>query len=239
MKKKFCIIDGNNHIMIAISVARNIHESKGMSVEDCTYNLLYSMMRKLKQKFSDHEYFVCFDTRGGTSFRKEIDENYKSNRTYNTDTISTLESSHSVYEDFGVRDMSVSACEADDAMYALAKSLKEKYEGCDVTLVTRDHDLIQCVQAGYADRIYDPSKKKDMDIPFYSIIDYKALVGDSSDCIPGIPGIGEKTAIKIITGMKKLTEEQLQILEKEKDIIDSSRNPRFPELCEIMKERLN
>ena len=130
--------------------------------------------------------------------------------------------------------MTLSSCEADDAIYVLCKTLKEYSQDNINYVVSRDQDMIQVAQAGYADHIWDPSKKKDMDIPEYSIIDMKALTGDSSDNISGIHGVGPKTALKILAGQKQLTEDQMRIFESNKKIIDAKLNPKFKENCESM-----
>lgn len=223
------IIDGNNYIMIAMSVA-----SKNGDL-NMTGNILSSMVNKLKRTFSSSSmYFVCFDSKGGTSFRKELNPDYKANRSYDPEKISILESVKDIFESSGFYNMTLDSCEADDAIYALCKTLKE-YSSDNVNyVVSRDQDMIQIAQAGYADHIWDPSKKKDMDIPEYSIIAMKALTGDSSDNISGIQGVGPKTALKIISGQKQLTEEQTAIFESNKKIIDAKLNPNFKENCENM-----
>lgn len=223
------IIDGNNYIMIAMSVA-----SKNGDL-NMTGNILSSMVNKLKRTFgSSSRYFVCFDSRGGTSFRKEINPDYKANRNYDPEKISVLESVKDVFEASSFYDMTLSSCEADDAIYVLCKTLKEYSQDNINYIVSRDQDMIQVAQAGYADHIWDPSKKKDMDIPEYSIIDMKALTGDSSDNISGIHGVGPKTALKILAGQKQLTEDQIRIFESNKKIIDAKLNPKFKENCESM-----
>ena len=223
------IIDGNNYIMIAMSVA-----SKNGDL-NMTGNILSSMVNKLKRTFgSSSRYFVCFDSRGGTSFRKEINPDYKANRSYDSEKISILESVKDVFEASSFYDMTLSSCEADDAIYVLCKTLKEYSQDNINYIVSRDQDMIQVAQAGYADHIWDPSKKKDMDIPEYSIIDMKALTGDSSDNISGIHGVGPKTALKILVGQKQLTEDQMRIFESNKKIIDAKLNPKFKENCESM-----
>lgn len=223
------IIDGNNYIMIAISVA-----SKNGDL-NMTGNILSSMINKLKRTFgSSSRYFVCFDSKGGTSFRKEINPDYKANRNYDPEKISVLESVKNVFESSGFYDMTLDSCEADDAIYVLCKILKEYSQDNINYIVSRDKDMIQVAQAGYADHIWDPCKKKDMDIPEYSIIDMKALTGDSSDNISGIPGVGPKTALKILAGQKHLIEDHLRFFEANKKIIDAKLNPKFKENYENM-----
>ena len=127
-------------------------------------------------------------------------------------------------------------CEGDDAIYALAKELSAKDEDSHIVLFSRDKDLIQVVQAGYADEVYDPHRKSMMTIPNYPVVMLKALAGDSSDNILGVKGIGEKTAIKVINGEKALTESQKAEFERCLKVIDASLNPNLANNCEEIKK---
>ena len=104
----------------------------------------------------------------------------------------------------------------------------------NVIIISRDRDMIQVVQEGYADGIWDNVKKGYIDIPYYSIVDFKSIVGDKSDGVSGVPRIGEKGAIKVLTGLITLTEEQKKIFEECKDIIDIRRNPNLPKIEEYI-----
>lgn len=234
--KNYVVIDGNNHLLIGMSVAlKNAKTEEEFG--DYSYNVISSMLRNLKKKF-DGKFYVCWDTYGGTASRKNIDSNYKANRDHTKINFEIMESCKTIYEEWGIESISIPHCEADDAIFVLCKLLRENSPQSKITIVSRDHDLIQVVQAGYASEIYDVSKKKNMDIPWYSIVQYKALVGDKSDCISGVAGIGEKTAIKIIAGNMKLTESQQEEYEKSLNLVDATRNPQYMENYNLLKDKL-
>ena len=229
MGNKVNIIDGFNFTIIAGAAAMRIPGDE--PIEDKLYTVLFSMLRANKKRFPDTDnWYVCWDSYGGKDFRSNIDNNYKANRD-NSSIIDfkAIESSKPLYEEFGMKNITIPRAEADDVINTLCKILKEKNPQINITIFSRDHDMIQTVQSGLAKAIYDPVKKKNMEIPWYSIIDFKALVGDKSDNIPGVKGIGEKTALKILTKAKELTESQKVEFEKYKDMIDFDRNPRKEE----------
>ena len=150
-----------------------------------------------------------------------------------------VQSMESIYNNFDVISIKVPECEADDAIFSLCEVLKERDSDCENIIVSRDRDLIQVVQKGYASDIWDVSKKSFMKIPAYDIVDFKSLVGDKSDGISGVPKIGKKTAIQVISGFKQLTKEQQLIFEKCKDIVDATRHPRFKEIKDYIEELLD
>ena len=219
---KYLVIDCFNFTLIGAAIV-----SGSDNFEAALKSLLSNMLRKLKNTFPMHDIYGVWDTYGGTAFRKELFPGYKANRDNSKFDYKVIESMSSVYEEFGVVNIKVPQCEADDAIYLLCKILKESDSRNDVTIVTRDKDMIQVVQAGYADSIWDNVKKCYMAIPEYSMVDFKSLVGDKSDGIPGVAKIGEKTALQILKGFKLLSESQKEEFEKFKNIIDASRHPRF------------
>lgn len=231
------ILDGNNHVLIAASVAIK-KASTPEEFTDVLYSLLCSTIIKLKKKF-DGNFYICWDTYGGTAFRKELDSDYKATRSSNKFDFKAIESCKSVYDDYGIKSISIPHCEGDDAIFVLCRYLKEQNSQCNNIIVSRDHDLIQVVQAGYAKNVYDPSKKDYMEIPYYSIVEYKALTGDSSDNIKGVTGIGPKTALKVISGMEKLTEEQQKQYEHCLDLVDARRNPNYEKNYEYVAALIN
>lgn len=231
---KNLIIDCNNFTLIAYSVAINSGD-----VEITLSKVLGRMLARLYRDFSFYNLYGCWDTPGGTTFRKELCGGYKANRDHSKFDFELLNSMESVYDKFHVMSIRVPECEADDAIFILCKILKEQDINCENIVVSRDRDLLQVVQKGYADKVWDVSKKCFVTVPAYDIIDFKSLVGDKSDGISGVPGIGEKTAISILNGFKKLTEKQEQIFERCKDIVDATRHPRFNENKKYIEELLD
>lgn len=231
---KYLVIDCFNFTLIAYAVAKN----SGTPIEESLPNVLNSMLRRLKKDFPFHLMYGCWDTFGGTSFRKNINPDYKANRDHTLFDFKQVEAMDYFFDKQGVINIKVPSCEADDAIFILCKILKEQDSKNDITIVSRDKDLIQIVQNGYADRIWDVCKKQLIDIPTYNIVDYKCLVGDKSDGISGVSGIGKKTALQVLCGFKKLTEEQTKIFESCKDIIDTTRHPRFEEIKEYLEKEI-
>ena len=227
--KKVVVIDAFNFILIAAAAAFKHPEDS-----ELYYHITSTMIMKLKKMFYNSEFYACWDEWGGTQFRKDIDENYKKGRT----TINMLKPSEvaelkELFTSYGIKNISCPETEADDVIFCLCKILKEKGP-TDITIITRDRDLIQVVQKGYANRIYDYVRKTYIEIPWYDIVLYKSLVGDSSDHLIGVRGIGPKNAVKIITeynntGTLKLTEEQKEQFEKSRKIIDATLHPRLEE----------
>lgn len=215
-------IDGNNLTCIAYS-------TPVLGIEDAldrTYSVLFRMLDKLKQKY-DGNFYVCWDTKGGTTFRKQIDSKYKATRDPSKFDFTVIEKCKSLYEDFGIKSISIPQCEGDDALFVLCKYLRKKDPQSNIVVISRDKDLLQIVQKGYANTQYDPVKKSNITPPWYDVVKYKALVGDSSDNISGVKGIGQKAAIKIISGMKTLTEEQETQYQKCLKLVDATMNPNF------------
>lgn len=232
--KNFVIIDGNNHLFIGYNAALRDRPNSDEDLSNKLYHIISIMIQVLKRKFSG-EFYVCWDTAGGTSSRKKLDPSYKSNRDHSKINFKIMESCKSIYEDYGIKSIGIPHCEADDAIFALSRVLKEKNPQSKITIVSRDHDLIQVVQKGYATEIYDPVKKSVLEIPWYDIVKFKALIGDSSDCISGVRGIGEKSALKILSGKVALKEDQKKEYEKCLLLVDAEKNPQYESNYESLK----
>lgn len=216
-------IDGNNFSIIAYTSCGKVPEDK---LEGAVYNSLAKMLGNLKSKFSG-DFYVCWDTKGGTSFRKNLDNNYKATRKTGFIDYSLIEKTKSLYEDYGIKSINIPRCEGDDALYVLCKYLKEKSPQNNICVVSRDRDLLQIIQAGYANSLWDPVKKVKVEVPEYDVVKFKAIAGDSSDNIKGVEGIGPVGAIKILEGIRKLTESQKEEYEHALKLIDARLNPNF------------
>lgn len=242
--RKFVLIDVFNFTLIAAFTSLKAEEERR---EEVFSSILSSMIIKLKNQFPNATFYACWDSFGGTQFRKEIDPNYKSNRPEKKAIdFKSVVGTKPLYEFYGVKNVILPETEADDVIYVLAKELRSKYPTSYISVISRDHDMIQVVQAKYANEIYDPIKKKTMDIPWYSIVEYKSLVGDSSDNIPGVKGIGPKNAERIIAKTlttsdikSQLNEQQFKEYSKCKSIIDAKLHPRLKENSELIKCFLN
>lgn len=236
--RKIAVIDGMNFALIAASASMRSTVDK--PANEKFMDILWAMLNSIKKRLYNDIWYVCWDSYGGKDFREELDENYKAGRSkLHNISYKDINESRALFSSLNIISIEIPRSEADDAIHILCKLLKDRSKQDDITIISRDKDLIQTVQAGYANNQYDPVKKAFLDIPFYSIVEYKALVGDPADAIPGVKGIGPKKAIKIITGAEKLTEEQQADYNRYKAMIDFNLNPRLEENINIMKELIH
>jgi DNA polymerase-1 len=180
------------------------------------------------------DYLVFALDSEGKSFRSEIDANYKAHRKeVPEDLLKQLPIAVSWIEQMGLSSCAKAGYEADDVIATIAK--KAQKEGYNVKIVSHDKDLYQLI----GDRIhmYDPIKRVDIDanacyekygVKPEEFKDYQALVGDSADNVPGVKGIGAKTAQKLI--------EQFHTLENIYENLDIAGTPRTKKLLSEGKE---
>ena len=164
------------------------------------------LMRILEQEKPDY-IAVAFDT--GRTFRHEIYKEYKGTRAKMPDDLrSQMERIRQMVDSFSIPRLEVENFEADDILGTIAQQAEEK--GLGVKIITGDRDLLQLVTERIIVNLAGSklSEAKDYtpkDVLEYlgvrpdQVVDYKALVGDKSDNIPGVAGVGEKTAIDLLT----------------------------------------
>jgi len=198
MKDKLYLIDATALLYRAyFAFIRNpLINSKGMNI-NAIFGVVSSFFGFV-QKFEPQHIIVSFDRKAPT-FRHEMSELYKANRPPMPDElISQVEPVIRFFKDIGLPEISQDGLEADDILATLATRFKDKYE---IIIVTGDKDYSQLVQDGVT--LYDPMKDKMIDreqvLAKYGIapeqfVDYLAIVGDSSDNIPGVKGLGPKGA---------------------------------------------
>ncbi|WP_405080234.1 5'-3' exonuclease H3TH domain-containing protein [Paenibacillus chitinolyticus] len=172
-------------------------------------NAVYGFVRYFwdaVQTFSPSHVIVCWDM-GAKTFRSEQFTDYKANRAAAPeDLIPQFDLVKEVVDSFGVPNVGMSGYEADDCIGTLAHAYKDS---ADVFILTGDHDLLQLVDdsvsvvimkkghGNYA--VYTPDLLlEERNLSAAQIIDLKGLMGDTSDNYPGVKGIGEKTALKLI-----------------------------------------
>jgi DNA polymerase-1 len=165
-------------------------------------NILLSLLEKEKPDYLA----VAFDT--GKTFRNERYPEYKATRAkMPDDLIPQIERIREVVDAFNFPRLEVEGYEADDVLGSIARQTAEK--GLGVKIVTGDRDLLQLVTdrivvnlagAKFSDaKDYFPDDVVDkMGVPPEQVVDLKALMGDTSDNIPGIKGVGQKTAAKLL-----------------------------------------
>lgn len=230
---KVCIFDGFNYVLIAAygsQQRRDFNDDAINSISDTLYNMLRKF---IKEHIDVDKFYSVWDTFGGTSFRKAIDNNYKSTREKSALSIDAIKSMKEIFEMFSIVTIEVPQTEADDIIHSLAKSIRNKDKDTQIIIVSRDRDLLQSCQK-YNCNLYDVVTKKYVDIPQYDITIFKALVGDSSDNIKGVTGIGKKKALLVMNNTLLLNEAQKDQFNKALSIVDIEKNPKFEEYVKLM-----
>lgn len=205
MKEKFVLIDGSSLIFRAFYAVRNLMTKEGIFTNG-VYGFL-SMYYKIVEDYNPDYICVAFD-RSGPTFRHEDYEAYKGTRDkVPTEINSQFGILKDILESLNVKYLDLQNYEADDICGTLAMAASK--EGKEVYLVTGDRDYLQLVgddrtviltKKGITNvEVYTPEKiKEDYGITPRELIEVKGLMGDSSDNIPGVPGVGEKTALKYV-----------------------------------------
>lgn len=195
------LVDGSSYIYRAYYAIRHL-SSPGGHPTNAIYGFI-QMLLKLLKDYDPQHIAVVFDA-GRTTFRTEMYPEYKANRAAMPDDLRMqMEPIREVVRAFNIPTLELAGYEADDIIGALAGRFAG--QGGKVVVVTGDKDLMQIV----TDRVtlLDTMKGKESGIADVIerfgvgpelVIDILGLAGDSSDNIPGVPGIGEKTATKLI-----------------------------------------
>jgi DNA polymerase-1 len=205
--QKLLIIDGNAIIHRAYHALPPMITKDG-KVVNAVYGFA-SMFLKVWRELKPTHIAVTFDVSGGT-FRDDIYKEYKGTRVKADQALyDQIPLVHELVEGFGIKIFEKKGFEADDVIGTLVTESRQAQKSMEVYIVTGDMDTLQLVQEGvkvYTMRkgitdtiIYDMEEvKKRYGFGPEQVIDYKALRGDTSDNIPGVPGIGEKTGTELI-----------------------------------------
>lgn len=195
------LVDGSSYIYRAYYAIRHLSSPSGFPT-NAIYGFI-QMLLKLLKDYNPQHVAVVFDA-GRTTFRTEIYPEYKANRAAMPDDLRVqMEPIREVVRAFNIPTLELQGYEADDIIGALAGRFAG--QGGKVVVVTGDKDLMQIVTDNVT--LLDTMKGKVSGIPDVVerfgvppelVIDILGLAGDSSDNIPGVPGIGEKTAAKLI-----------------------------------------
>ncbi len=204
MKKDFSLvlIDGSSYLFRAYHALPQLVSSKGQPTG--AVKGVISMIRKLMADYPESHIAVVFDA-GGKTFRNEIYEDYKANRPAMPDELrSQIEPIHDIIRKMGLPLLTVAGVEADDVIGTLAQQATG--QKMDVLISTGDKDMAQLVtpHVTLINTMNDSIMDEDGVVEKFGvrpdqIIDYLALVGDTSDNIPGVPKCGPKTAVKWLT----------------------------------------
>ncbi|MFC3040085.1 DNA polymerase I [Virgibacillus xinjiangensis] len=205
MSNKLVLIDGNSIIYRAFFALPLLNNDKGVYT-NAVYGFTTMLLRILEEEQPTH-ILVAFDA-GKTTFRHETYKEYKGGRQKTPPELSEqFPLLKEVLDAFSIPHYQLEQYEADDIIGTL--STVEKEDDWNVTVISGDKDLLQLTsdqvtvsltKKGISEvERYTPAfMKEKMDIAPDQIIDLKALMGDKSDNIPGVPGVGEKTAVKLL-----------------------------------------
>ncbi|MCL6326351.1 DNA polymerase I [Pectobacterium polaris] len=198
------LVDGSSYLYRAYHAFPPLTNSAGEAT-GAMYGVL-NMLRSLLLQYQPSHVAVVFDAKGKT-FRDELFENYKAHRPpMPEDLREQIEPLHQMVKAMGLPLLAVSGVEADDVIGTLA--VQAEKVGKPVLISTGDKDMAQLVTPSVTlintmnNSILGPQEVCDKyGIPPELIIDFLALMGDASDNIPGVPGVGEKTAQALLQGL--------------------------------------
>lgn len=211
MTNKLVLIDGNSIVYRAFFALPLLNNDKGVYT-NAVYGFTTMLMRILEEEKPTH-ILVAFDA-GKTTFRHDSYKEYKAGRQKTPPELSEqFPITREVLKAFDIPHYELPMYEADDIIGTLSKQAKE--DNWEVKVISGDQDLLQLVsdeitvdltRKGISEvDSYTPSfLQEKMGLRSDQIIDLKALMGDSSDNIPGVPGIGIKTATKLLQAHETL-----------------------------------
>ncbi len=210
---KLLLLDGHSIAYRAFYALPTDLATTSGTVTNAVYGFTSMLVKVLGDEKPDY-IAVSFDTAAPT-FRNELDANYKANRKETPDLFrSQLPLIRQVLDALQIPVVEVEGVEADDVIGTLARNAEA--EGIDVVVVTGDRDTYQLVRDPHVKVLYNRRGVSDYVLYDEAGIlertgvtpaqypDYAALRGDTSDNLPGVPGIGEKTAAKLITTYENL-----------------------------------
>jgi DNA polymerase-1 len=207
---KLLLLDGHSLAYRAFFALPTDLATKDGTVTNAVYGFTSMLTKVIADEKPDY-IAVAFDAPGGSTYRYELDPEYKAGRKETPDLFrSQLPLIHEVLDVLEITQLEVSGVEADDVIATLTVQAAD--EGVDVVIVTGDRDSYQLVRDPHVKVLYN--KRGVSDYALYDeagiaerclgvtpaqYLDYASLRGDTSDNLPGVPGIGEKTAAKLIT----------------------------------------
>ena len=198
------LVDGSSYLYRAFHALPPLTTSTGMPTG--AVKGVLNMLLSLRKQYPDSPFAVVFDAKGPT-FRDELFEHYKSHRPPMPDDLRVqVEPLHACVRALGLPLLCVEGVEADDVIGTLARRCAAA--GRDVVISTGDKDMAQLVCPHVrlvntmTGSVYDvEGVKAKFGVGPELIIDFLALMGDKVDNIPGVPGVGEKTALALLNGI--------------------------------------
>ena len=209
-KKHLVLVDGSGFIFRAYHALPPLKKSDGtpMGAVSGYCNMLFKLINEIREFQATH-IAVVFDHKDKT-FRSDIYKDYKANRPPPPDDlVPQFQLIREATEAFGFFAIDKKGYEADDIIATLAHNATK--EGANVTIFSSDKDLMQLVSENI--KMYDPIRNVFIDVERVKekfgvtpdkVIDVQALIGDKVDNVPGVPGIGVKTASSLISEFKNV-----------------------------------
>lgn len=198
------LVDGSSYLYRAFHALPPLSTSTGQPTG--AIKGVISMLRRLQKDYPASDIVVVFDAKGKT-FRDELFEEYKAQRPPMPDDLRVqVEPIHRIVKAMGLPLLVIEGVEADDVIGTLAYQVRDR--GGHVVISTGDKDMTQlvCERVTLVNTMTETLLDRQgvcdkFGIPPELIIDYLALVGDKVDNIPGMPGVGEKTALALLQGL--------------------------------------
>jgi DNA polymerase-1 len=198
------LVDGSSYLYRAFHALPPLTNSKGLPTG--AVKGVINMMRRLQKDYPSSTLVVVFDAKGKT-FRDDMYSEYKANRPPMPDELRVqIEPIHQIIDAMGLPMLIIDGVEADDVIGTLAMEASKL--NLPVVVSTGDKDIAQLVDEHITlvNTMTDTTLDRDgvcekFGITPDLIIDYLALLGDKSDNIPGVPGVGEKTALALLQGI--------------------------------------
>ncbi|MFT5706066.1 MAG: DNA polymerase-1 [Oceanospirillaceae bacterium] len=216
------LVDGSSYLYRAFFASQQADLRTSEGLPSGAVRIVTSMMRSLVGQYPDSRIAVIFDAKGKT-FRDDIYPQYKANRPSMPDDLrAQIEPIHNIIRAMGFPLIAIEGVEADDVIgtYAAQATVAKT----SLLISTGDKDMAQLVNEHVTlintmnDTLMDvEGVNEKFGIPPELIIDYLALMGDKVDNIPGVPGVGEKTALALLQGIGNI-ENLYQNLDKISDL---------------------
>ena len=211
------LVDGSSYLYRAFHALPPLTTSKGLPTG--AVKGVLNMLKSLRKQYPESPFAVVFDAKGGT-FRDEMFAEYKANRPSMPDDMRVqIDFLHNCVKGLGYPLLCVEGVEADDVIGTLARSSAAADR--PVIISTGDKDMAQLVDGHITlvntmtGSVLDVAGVKEkFGVGPEHIIDYLALMGDKVDNIPGVPGVGEKTAAGLLVGIKGGLKELYENLDK-------------------------
>ncbi|MBZ6074636.1 DNA polymerase I [Aeromonas schubertii] len=206
MAHPLILVDGSSYLYRAFFASQQADLRTSSGMPSGAVRVMTNMLRSLIKQYPESHVAVVFDAKGKT-FRNDLYADYKAHRPPMPDDLrSQVEPIHRIIRAMGLPLLIIEGVEADDVIGTLAREATEKQ--LPVLISTGDKDMAQLVSdhVTLIDTMKDLVTDRDgvvekFGVPPELIIDYLALMGDKVDNIPGMPGVGEKTALALLQGI--------------------------------------